>query len=536
MQTSMKKRIRKENYTWRTYNMKLKKLYILFSLWVILSGNKITGMNTPYNPNNYQLIDNPDTEKITIFKNQLHVNTPNENKQGSTTTNKKVLVVLKKHTKKARVIFWFVSPCETLFGFSFDDACTYIVAKTNTNKSNKRPLQILLNQKNTKIVNWSLKENIIALQFQDGTCKLFELQPTPPSAGNQTQHCPKEIFSYNIKGNITDFCISANKTLIAIVANKSIYFFENNISIGTLKPKTKPDRLIIQNDKTVLIGNKDIGQIIYDIQNKQTIYSTDYQKLILSWNKKPSNHLLLYFPHNKTRILEIKNKIYKKLLSQTFKKPFSYWHITPNKQFILFFFTNSSLQIHDLNTKNIFIIPPKTSSLTTYNIQGNYLMAYFANKEVTLFQTQSSKAIFTTKIKDPIERWMINSQNSSKLEFVLFFFKNKPAKCFNIKTAKEININKKNKPLPISTKQNQKSVSSNTPSKKAQKTPILPTHKESSIIEKNITGQKRPRTALVVDTVPTYDQHTPPNALHNRHTNNYEKKKKKRKLQLKDSK
>jgi len=332
----MKRRKRKENCIWRAYSMQhIKKLCILFSLYFILCGNNISGMQKAaihYSPKKNYLLREYSNGTFEVFK------------QGKSITWNN------KPNQTASIEKWFISPCENFIGIGFNDLQILFL---KWNQQNAKMEQIFCQQFSTKVAHWAIQENIVALHFKNGEFKLFDIQKTSNASPYWTA---TEIFNKKIKIKVINFAVSQNKTLVALLLPKDkICVLENNNIILSITQKYT-ERLIIQNDKTICIHSRWIYKsrreerhIIYDIQKKQRIYTTnDLAYQILGWNLK-TPYLLIYRKNNNITIYDTINKKY--LFYHQFEIPFYDWAISDDKQTILFFFADNTVKIFPRQTK-----------------------------------------------------------------------------------------------------------------------------------------------------------------------------------------
>jgi len=330
-----KKRKKSERYAWRIKVKYIKKLCMLFIFYSILHTSNTLSMQVPKkhcSPEDKYVLDEY-RENISI------------------STKKNMLFWIKKPNKTANVLNWMLTPSETIAGIAFDTFHILFCKKTETNL---RRNHFLLNQQfDKKLVDWAITRNAIALQFEGGEFKLFTIQKK-----DDTYHT-SEIFTYTFDQKIINFCFSENKKLVAItLEDNTTHIFENNRRLPSFLTRhtSRPKRLIIRNDKTILIHYENNYQIIYDIQSQKPIYMTPPHKKaedytpILAWDIK-ENYLLLYYSHNVIRIVDINEKA--SLISCRLRNLFCAWGISKGKQYVTFLTKERATVIHIPTQTNI---------------------------------------------------------------------------------------------------------------------------------------------------------------------------------------
>jgi len=226
---------------------------------------------------------------------------------------------------------WFTINSLKLIGVSLDDFSVHIYRTPS--KRNAKPL--FTQQHHSRLYNWAIDRNTIALQFENGIFSIFELQ----------KDSYKQLFTETFFQKVVNFSISQDKKIVALLfENNNISIFENNINIAQISLTT--DKILqfkIQNDKHLLAQTPTSQQIIKTTTRTSTL-KTKVKAQILGWSIKESRDIItLYFPHH-IGIYELNTK--KNLFNiPHFKTPFYNWDINKDKKLIRFDFIDKQVKI-----------------------------------------------------------------------------------------------------------------------------------------------------------------------------------------------
>jgi len=263
-------------------------------------------------------------------------------------------------------------------------------------------------------VIWRIVKNFIIFQNQDRTFKIFN------RTNNQEQTSIHKI---------TDFLIDKNKQYLYVKCTNNTYHIldlENGQLIHTGIEHEPIDSFHINADKTLIALTiyKNYIKVIYQPNNDRTEkYNLKHFGTIIETDlSKKKNFLIVENTNKKITIIQLvgeQNKlITKSLLRKTFNKNIKKKYLNKQERFLTVELENNHIEIFDMEKQNACIFKNKINAPIKdiqVNEEKTYSLITFADKTFTLFNIAEQKSILNNTITQDIIYWEIQPQHNLTL-------------------------------------------------------------------------------------------------------------------------
>jgi len=313
------------------------------------------------------------------------------------------------------VVKWTISANQELIGFTLEDKTFHLCKQNGTTLLQKRF--------HYQVIDFKITSNTgcVAVILENNNVQVFD-----------TKKNNEKIFDQTYNKTVQNINLSPDKKHIALVFdNQTVHLLETQTQqkIAAAALCAPATRLLLNNDKTMLVHDTSSFQTILDLTNqnyKEILRIKPERNKILGWNRQ-GNTLLVYFKNNYVSIYDITPTYVtpKILLIATIVTPFNSWEISKDKQFVRFNLIDNSIKIIDLHTKKCILHKPITGNPKQWHIQNQQAIFKLASgltkicklrKKITLKeknQAQTNPLLNNKKRRTPAKQEQPQTQRQT---------------------------------------------------------------------------------------------------------------------------